>query len=190
MNTHIASARKSVGISLIEILVVLGILAILSALAAPTIQDSMYRYQSATINDELRNSIAFARSEAIRTRSPVVIRKTVGANCANQEWQCGWFTFVDLNNDGVQQLPAEPTVRTVDAQSSNTIINMFSGNVARISFDRWGNITPLGAFRMNIVPGANINNEGVRTMCISSGGRIRTVDGDATNVACAAALGQ
>jgi type IV fimbrial biogenesis protein FimT len=183
--------KLSAGFTLIETMVVIGLLSILTALAAPSLQDAMDRYRATAVYDELRSTFVFARSEAIRTRSRVIVQRTVNANCATvQEWQCGWFVYVDANGDGVQQpnpaapAIAEPALRTVDPLSGGTVVGMFKGNQSQVTFDRWGNITPLGIFRQVIVPRGTINSPGVKTLCASSGGRFRSVDGDVSDVAC------
>ena len=181
----------STGFTLVETMVVIALLSILTALAIPSLQDVMDRYRASAVYDELRSTFVFARSEAIRTRSRVIIQRTAGANCATvQEWQCGWTVYVDANGDGVQQLNplppavAEPTLRTIDSLTGGTIVNTFKGNQSQIIFDRWGNITPLGALRQVIVPRGNINSLGVKTLCASAGGRFRSVDGDVSLTAC------
>lgn len=178
---------RSTGFTLVETMVVVALLSILTALAIPSLQDAMDRYRANAVYDELRSTFVFARSEAIRTRSRVIVQRTVGANCPTvQEWQCGWIVYVDANGSGTQQvnpLPpavAEPSLRTIDAVAGGTIVNTYKGNQSQIIFDRWGNITPLGAFRQVIVPRGNISSLGVKTLCASAGGRFRSVDSDLT----------
>lgn len=179
------------GFTLVETMVVVALLSILTALAIPSLQDAMDRYRASAVYDELRSTFVFARSEAIRTRSRVIIQRTAGASCATvQEWQCGWSVYVDANGDGVQQLNplppavAEPPLRIVEPLTGGTIVNTFKGNQSQIIFDRWGNITPLGALRQVIVPRGNINSLGVKTLCASAGGRFRSIDSNATQSAC------
>ena len=161
------------------------IVGVLAGLVAPTFQDAMDRYRANAVYDELRSTYVLARSEAVSSRSRVIVQRRVSANCATvQEWQCGWIVYVDANGDGVQS-NGEPSLRSVDELPARTVVNMFkAGNVSQVTFDRWGNITPLGPFRQNIVPREDINSNGVRTLCASSGGRFRLVEGDATNAAC------
>lgn len=184
--------KFATGFTLVEAMVVVAIFGGLTALAAPSIQEALDRYRANAVYDELRSTFVFARSEAIRTRSRVVVQRTAGALCATvQEWQCGWIVYVDANGDGVQQTnpapPAvpEPTRRAIGQLQGGTVVNIFKGDQNRIVFDRWGNITPLGAFRQVIVPREDINSPGVKTLCASAGGRFRAVDGEVDLNACA-----
>ena len=181
----------STGFTLIETMVVVALLSILTALAVPSLQGALDRYRSSAVYDELRSTFVFARSEAIRTRSRVIVQRTAGAACATvQEWQCGWSVYVDANGDGVQQVNppapavAEPALRTIDPLTAGTIVNTFKGNQSQIIFDRWGNITPLGPLRQLILPRGNLNSSGVKTLCASAGGRFRSVEGSVSDTAC------
>lgn len=175
------------GFTLIETMVVLAIMGILAALAAPSLQTSFDRYRVNAVYDELRSTYALARSEAVRTRSQVVVARVPGVACATtQEWQCGWVIFADTNANGVQNLPLEPSVRTIAALTGGTTLMTFNTPPSRITFDRWGNVTPLGAFRQVLAPRGNSNLDGTLTLCASSGGRFRRVPGDAGVATCAA----
>lgn len=188
-----SSPKFNTGVTLIEAMVVVVILGALTALVTPMLQDSVDRYRANTVYDELRSTYVLARSEAISSRSRVIVQRRVSANCATvQEWQCGWIVYADANGDGVQQvnpaLPAvpEPSLRSVDELLGATTVMMHKGggNISQVVFDRWGNITPLGAFRQVIAPRGDISSSGVRTLCVSSGGRFRLVNGDASDAAC------
>ena len=179
------SARKVTGFTLVETMVVVALLGILAALAIPSMQNALDRYRASAVYDELRSTYVFARSEAIRTRSRVIVQRTADPACATvQEWQCGWSVYVDANGDGVQQVnplaPAvpEPALRTVDPLTGGTVLNTFKVNQSQVILDRWGNITPMGALRQVIVPRGNVALPGVKTLCASSGGQFRSVDGN------------
>lgn len=182
---------QATGFTLVETMVVVAVLSILTALAIPSLQNAMDRYRASAVYDELRSTFVFARSEAIRTRSRVIVQRTAGANCATvQEWQCGWTVYIDANGNGTQQINAvppalaEPTLRTIDPLAGGTVVNTFKANQSQIIFDRWGNITPLGALRQVVVPRGDVGSLGVKTLCASAGGRFRSIDGDATLTAC------
>lgn len=173
---------------MVETMVVVAIVTLLAALATPSLQDAVDRYRSAAVYDDLRATFTFARSEAIRRRVGVIVQRRAGAACATvQEWQCGWIVFADIDGDNAQNPDgvSEPTIRQADPLTGGTVVNMVKAAQSRVNFDRWGNVTPLGAFRMTVVPRGDINSSGVKTLCSSAGGRFRSVDGDVTNVACA-----
>lgn len=181
------------GFTLPETMVVMAILSILAGLAVPTIRDALDRYRANAVFDELRSTYVFARSEAIRTRQQVIVQRTVNlAACPTvQEWQCGWIVYVDANGNGVQDIApaapavAEPTLKNIPQLEGGTVLNMFPAGQAQVRFDRWGNATPLGAFRQVIVPRGVISSVGVTTLCASAGGRIRSVRDEVSAAGCA-----
>ena len=99
------------GFTLIELMVVIGLLGILAALAAPSFTNSIDRYRIRAAVDELNNSIQFARSEAIRSRQQVVMLQSNG--CAVNNWGCGWTIFQDTNRNNAQDA-GEATVKSIN----------------------------------------------------------------------------
>lgn len=185
------------GFTLIETMVVVALMSVLAALAIPSMQSAFDRYRVNAVYDELRSTYVFARSEAIRTRQRVNVDR-VATNLVvcptTADWQCGWVVYVDANGNGTQETapaaPAipEPTLRAVPLLSGGTTLITFKpAPIGQIAFDRWGNITPLGAFRQVIAPSMGIASPNVQTLCASSGGRFRSVKDNASAAACAAA---
>ena len=168
---------KSPGFTLVESMVVVALLSILTALAAPSMREAFDSYRSNEAFDELRSSYALARSEAIRNRSPVLIQANACASASS--WECGWTIFAVIN--GVNQ-----TVKTIEARTGGTTITTFKGTAPfnSVTFDRWGNRTPVETMRQVIAPGGDSTAAGTRTLCSSAGGRIRSLTGVQGDVAC------
>jgi type IV fimbrial biogenesis protein FimT len=95
--------KRSSGVTLIELLVVLAIAAILAQIALPEFSDIMKNNRSTARINELQTSLTFARTEAVKRNSPVVLCKsTNGTSCtsAGTDWHNGWIVFVDVDNSG------------------------------------------------------------------------------------------
>lgn len=84
-------------------MIVVAILGILAALAAPSFLETIKRYRVNAITDDLTSSIQLARSEAIRRRMQVGLTRTTGCGVALatvNDWDCGWNVFVDVDGTG------------------------------------------------------------------------------------------
>lgn len=125
-------ARNRVrGVTLVEMMVVLVVLAVLMAMAAPSFE--MVRNSSrlsAQVN-ELVTAVQLARSEAVSRRQWVAVcRSDDSATCstANTSWG-GWMVFVDVNRDGARQNGTEDILRVgavsppLSVLASNSLTN-------------------------------------------------------------------
>ncbi|MBV7427687.1 MULTISPECIES: GspH/FimT family pseudopilin [unclassified Acidovorax] len=166
------------GFTVIELMVVVAILAILTALATPSFTPLIERWRVRQAVEGLQSSLYYARSEAIKRGGRVSIRKeptgTSGCTLAadNDEWDCGWVVFVDTDSDGTQD-PGEETLQSF-TMPPNVTASRTSGG-ASIQFDRWGRVTgPFIGF--SVVPlHKTLSDPAARGLCMSSGGRIRVI---------------
>lgn len=98
--------RRARGFTLVELLSVMTILAILSAMAAPVMADMVVRYRIDGLRSELMQSIQQSRAEAMVRGNTVTLRRTAGCATAlvdSNDWSCGWVAFVDMDADGQEE---------------------------------------------------------------------------------------
>jgi type IV fimbrial biogenesis protein FimT len=103
-----ATAGAGRGFTMIEILVVVAIIAILAAVAAPFFNDTLARNQVTSAAGALRASLDLARAEAVRRGRNVVVCQTTSPGAAEPacgsgssvNWSSGWVTWVDVDGDG------------------------------------------------------------------------------------------
>lgn len=90
------------GVSLIELLVVLGIMGIFTTLVIPGFRGLMLDIQRDTAIRNIVVAFAYARSEAIkRNQSVTVCPFQEGASCrAVPHWEHGWLVYLDANVNG------------------------------------------------------------------------------------------
>lgn len=81
--------RRQHGLTLVELLVTLAILAILVSVAFPGFQGMMARNNIATTTNSLLLAINLARSEAVRTSGTINL-EAVDPSTATNEWGPGW----------------------------------------------------------------------------------------------------
>lgn len=88
------------GLTLIELMVGLSILAITLALAAPNFTQWGRSTRVTTQGDDIQNALAYARSEALRRGVRVTIcssgaSRSATPSCTTSAWASGWLIFVD-----------------------------------------------------------------------------------------------
>lgn len=105
---------KQHGITLVELLITIAVLAIVLALAVPGYGSLVNSVRLAGLTNELVSSLNLARSEAIKRGVRVTVCKSANPMAADPDcqtggsWQDGWILFVDRNivgkRDGDDQL--------------------------------------------------------------------------------------
>lgn len=169
------------GVTLIELLVTVAILAILLAIGVPGFQDFFASNRAITSTSDFMTSLSIARSEAIKRGQRVVVCKSANplaalpACTSADTWAQGWIVFVDDNNDATRQNSVDEPILRVHAALEQT---SFSGNA---NVADYVSFTGTGATKMT----SGAIQSGTLTLCaspvqreviISSGGRIRVRD--------------
>lgn len=173
---------SSAGFTAIELMVVMSIVAILTALAAPSFAPLIESWRVRESSEQLQSTLAFARSEAIKRGGQVAIQKipnnTNGCSTANgtRDWDCGWIVCHDANGNGGCNA-AEAVLQRVES-AAKVHINRTGGG-SSIKFNRWGLVD--GAWLgFTLVPlKKSVSHVGARGVCMSSGGRIRVIPQEA-----------
>jgi type IV fimbrial biogenesis protein FimT len=103
VSLHIESSIHSArGVSLLELMISLTILAILGGLAAPSFTGMWLDAQRTTAVNGFVHSIFLARISAAQTsRTVAICRSTDSHTCSHQteDWQAGWIVFVNADDD-------------------------------------------------------------------------------------------
>lgn len=92
------------GFTIIEAVVTIAILAILTAIAVPSMTALVASNRLSTSANETLSAMMLARSEALRTaRRVVVCKSSDSSNCsAGASWTDGWIVFVDEDSSGTR----------------------------------------------------------------------------------------
>lgn len=115
------SAHVDCGFTLVELLVALGVVAILLSLALPSFARSLAQTRVADATSAIYGAAVFTRSEALKRRVRIVMcSSTDGSNCsAGSGWDAGWLIFEDRNDDGIHDA-AEEVLAVQRAQNGVT----------------------------------------------------------------------
>ena len=174
--------RQWRGFTAIEVMVVVAILAILAVIAAPNFVLLVESMRTNNAMDEVQGVLMHARSEAVRNRSNVVVRGKPLSGCTseaddNENWSCGWVTFVDANSNNIQDA-GEATLKETEELKGVTMMHFGGTSDAFVVFNSMGytNNTP-GRFTAR--PRGNTDDEraSIRTLCLDRTARIRRVKG-------------
>lgn len=157
------------GFSMIEMMIAMSLVAILSILAIPSMQQLINNSRSRSIASEFMSAVQFARSAAITRGNNVSIcaaSNTSHTSCGSaSNWDNGWIVFNDPNSDGVL---ANNNDRLMVSEQlpSNTVIN---SSLAYLTFNDMGFLASSGGNFGMYVSGCTADNS--RSIAILSSGQ-------------------
>ena len=135
------------GFTLSELCATLAVLAILSSLAAASMSSTLSNNRVYAAQDEFVAYVAFARSEAVRRGTTVIVGAI--APVTGNGFGGGWNVWVDDNGNGAYDV-GEALLRTHEALPSNIIVG--SGTANTIAFTPMGFLTPAAAVDVKVCP--------------------------------------
>lgn len=82
--------KRQVGVTLIELMVAVAIVAILAAITVPSFKDQIDRNRAKSLLATFITGMAYARSEAVKTGGSVHLRSISGS----EDWSDGWCVTI------------------------------------------------------------------------------------------------
>lgn len=165
------------GFTLLELMLVIGLLAIGTALAVPGMHSFVTYGRRATEINGLHRDLDYARSEAIlRGLTVALCTSRDGSVCTTDgDWNDGWIVFVDRNAN----LDREANETLLRVKPPFTDDNRLKGNrllAHHLGYQREGFLQ--GVHNGTITFSTASDNKALRRcLVISRTGRIRTVNG-------------
>src|SRR5438477_2219672 len=141
------SPRVARGFTLSELCATLAVLAILSTLAAASMSSTLSNNRVYAVQDEFVAYLAFARSEAVRRGTTVIVGAI--APVTGNGFGGGWNVWVDANDNGAYDA-GETLLRTHEALPSNIVVG--SGTTNTIAFTSMGFLAPGTAVDVKVCP--------------------------------------
>jgi type IV fimbrial biogenesis protein FimT len=182
LRTSTTSCKAHRGFTLVEILVVVAILALLSAVGLPAFQNTIDRYRVSVVVDDLSMAITLARAEAIKRSGNVRLERLTGTGCptltSTTVWSCGWQVYWDANNNNAFNSGTDELIREFRITNGVTV-NAAAGLGAGLTANRWGQLNGANAAGFNVVPPSGVSSTLTTAVCLSSGGRIRKLQNTA-----------
>lgn len=145
---RIAAARRGRGFTLVELLVTLVVLAILAAIAMPSLSKVLAGQRLRAAGSDFVTSLLVARSEAIKRNESVQL-----APQATDDWTAGWRVSVVSNNE------------QVDKRGALGYRVAVSGAPASIVYQRNGRLTALGTVQAEFSD--SMEEAGVVARCVT-----------------------
>ena len=101
--------NKQQGMTLVELMVTLAVVAILASIAAPSLSSMMENNRLTAINNQIVSALTYTRSEAIkRSMTVTMCARQADSTCATATdatsgtgFEDGWIIFVDCNADDI-----------------------------------------------------------------------------------------
>jgi type IV fimbrial biogenesis protein FimT len=159
--------NKQLGVTAVELLIAVAILAIASAIAAPSYNGFVANTQIRSTTESIRNGLQVARAEAVKRNATVAFT----LNTADTSWVVG-CPVVSAN------CPATIQTKAAREGGAATVTVAITGTNT-ISFTNLGNITAAGG-QMSIVDVDNTSVPATRSndlrIRIGAGGNIRVCD--------------
>ena len=127
---NVNKAARSSGFTLVEMMIVIGVLGILMAIALPNFSQWIASERVRGAANDLYSGLMMARSEAMKRNVQVDVTRTSGSST---DWSAGWS--VKLTGGTVFQTQDASSAVTITGPSAGTVSYSYTGRPVTASID-------------------------------------------------------
>ncbi|MFQ3251660.1 MAG: type IV fimbrial biogenesis protein FimT [Glaciecola sp.] len=120
-NNRSNAYTKSEGTTLVEVMVVVGILAILGGLGVPGLLSIISKARITAETNHINSLIRFARFTAIDQEQPAVLCPARDYSVCESDWSSPKIVFIDRNNNNERD-PQEPMLMSLHETTKSTVV--------------------------------------------------------------------
>jgi type IV fimbrial biogenesis protein FimT len=120
--------QKNSGFTLLEIIIVIAIIGIISALAVPSYRDMIERNRLKQVAEALKSDLQFARTEAIKRSQNSVISRSPGT-------AGGWCYGLNVGANCTCTTPGSCAIKTISGSEFSSAVNMDAATGNNSTFD-------------------------------------------------------
>jgi type IV fimbrial biogenesis protein FimT len=168
VKNHVAMRMR--GVTIVELIVTLAVIAIVTALGVPSMKSALDDYRSRTTMSALVSDLNLARVEAIKRNRRMIVcpRAGVGANpCSSAQWETGWVVCYINATGGCD-------VGTTDDPNPIRVTNPIDGQLALTGTLGSVTFTPLGTATSQVVLTLT-SGKATRTATVAATGNVSSI---------------
>jgi type IV fimbrial biogenesis protein FimT len=168
---HTGMAVRQRGVTLIELMFAIAVLAILLGIGAPSFVDMVRANRTTTLTNELVVAMATARSEAVKRGGPVTVCASTGDGaCGGTDYGRGTLIFTDETGVAGQLDGTDQLIQVVDGAPADYVA---AGSTAFIRFFPNGRTEPAGDKVLDIER-TGCSGDRARVLTVTAVGRVTT----------------
>lgn len=165
--------RRLRGFTVIELMIVLALVAVLTVLAAPGLQNMFANQRLSSAASDFMTAAMQARSTALKNNQRVIVQPTAGSGGA---WADGYRIFSDTDLNSTFNSGTDTVVQTFEALPTEITITKYTGTNNFFGYDGTGFLAPIGGSANGTWRISSSKTDRHKCMIIELSGRARLCD--------------
>jgi type IV fimbrial biogenesis protein FimT len=159
-------AKRQAGLTLVELMITLGIVAILTLAVGPSVQNILIQNRIVGEINELSGLVQFARNNAIDEQVDTILCPSTDFATCSANWNDPKIVFADVDGNGARGADEELLV----GSSGISANNILTGPAAAINFEASGAVSAAASL---LLCHKDKDDEYARLLTVSPQGRVK-----------------